>query len=268
MTYTRLTVKDSVEFEGLGLHSGEPVRVFVHPGEEGIAFRTSSGRWAALAENVTDTTRCTRLGEVSTIEHLMSALAGLEITDAEIEVRGGEMPAMDGSSKGYVEAITATGLAQIGDGEVQVPFKRVFLQEDNIKIAIGKGEGHWKYTYDLGDRWPHQQTFESFNVVLEYRKEIAPARTFALAEEVTAILELGLAKGLDQDSALILGIEGYKNESRFDDEPARHKLLDLVGDLYLAGIPIRFLNVAADRSGHASNVRAAALLRQSIGEPH
>jgi len=71
-----------------------------------------------------------------------------------------------------------------------------------------------------------------------------------------------LAKGLDQDSALILGIEGYKNEPRFPDEPVRHKLLDLVGDLYLAGIPIRFLNVVAERSGHASNVRAAALLRQ------
>lgn len=263
MTYTRLTVKDSVEFEGLGLHGGDPVRVLVHPGEEGIAFRTSSGRWPALAEYVTDTTRCTRLGEVSTIEHLMSALAGLEITDAEIEVYGGEMPALDGSSKGFVEALRAAGLEQVGDGETQVPFKRVFLQEENIKIAIGKGEGHWKYDYDLGERWPGHQIFEAFNVALEYRKEIAPARTFALAEEIPGILQMGLAKGLDEDSALILGIEGYKNEPRFEDEPARHKLLDLIGDLYLAGIPIRFLNVAAERSGHASNVRAAALLRQA-----
>lgn len=266
MTYTRLTVKDSVEFEGLGLHGGDPVRVLVHPGENGIAFRTASGRWPALAEFVTDTTRCTRLGEISTIEHLMSALAGLEITDAEVEVYGGEMPALDGSAKGFVEALVATGLDPVGDGESQVPFKRVFLQEENIKIAIGKGEGHWRYEYDLGERWPGHQIFESFDVVLEYRKEIAPSRTFALAEEIPAILQMGLAKGLDEDSALVLGIEGYKNEPRYEDEPARHKLLDLIGDLYLAGIPIRFLNVAAERSGHASNVRAAALLRQSIGE--
>jgi len=75
---------------------------------------------------------------------------------------------------------------------------------------------------------------------------------------------MGLAKGLDQTSALILGIEGYKNEPRFDDEPARHKLLDLVGDLYLSGVPARFLNVTAVRSGHRTNVEAAAMLVQAI----
>lgn len=264
MTYTRLTVRTSAEFEGLGLHGGEPVRVRVHPGADGLAFRTASGRWPALAENVSDTTRCTRLGEVSTIEHMMSALAGLEITDAEIEVEGGEMPALDGSSQGFVEGLVAAGLEQVGEAEIHPPFKRVFLQEEQVKIAIGKGEGHWKYTYDLGERWPGAQTFECFNVVLEYRKEVAPSRTFALAEEIPGILQMGLARGLDQDTALVLGIEGYKNEPRFEDEPARHKLLDLIGDLYLSGVPLRFLNVASERSGHASNVKAAALLRQAI----
>ena len=261
-TYTRKTVRDIVVFEGLGLHSGVPVSVRVNPGQDGIAFRAGSNRWAATADHVSDTTRCTRLGEVSTIEHMMSALAGLEITDAEIEVEGGEMPAMDGSSQGFAKDLLNAGLDEVGEAEAVLPFKRVFLQEDAIKIAIGKGEGHWQYTYDLGERWPNKVTYESHNVAGEYAEEIAPARTFALAEEVPFILQMGLAKGLDQDSALILGIEGYKNEPRFPDEPVRHKLLDLVGDLYLAGIPIRFLNVVAERSGHASNVRAAALLRQ------
>ena len=192
----------------------------------------------------------------------MSALAGLQITDAEIEVEGGEMPAMDGSSLGFASAMFEAGFSTLGEAEASTPFKRVFLQEDAIKVAIGKGEGHWKYTYDLGERWPNAMTYESLDVTTDYRGEIAPARTFALAEEVPFILQMGLAKGLDQDSALILGIEGYKNEPRFPDEPVRHKLLDLIGDLYLAGIPIQFLNVAAERSGHASNVRAAALLRQ------
>jgi UDP-3-O-acyl-N-acetylglucosamine deacetylase len=244
------------------LHSGAAVRVRVHPGEGGIVFRAGSNRWDAVAENVSDTTRCTRLGEISTIEHMMSALAGLEITDAEIEVEGGEMPALDGSSQEFAAKLYDAGLEHIGEGEANVPFKRVFLQDGAIKVAIGKGEGHWKYTYDLGDRWPNAQTYESRMVAQEYRDQIAPARTFALAEEVPIILQMGLAKGLDQDSALILGIEGYKNEPRFPDEPARHKLLDLLGDLYLSGIPVSMLNVAAERSGHTSNVKAAVLLRQ------
>lgn len=262
--YRRMTVRDTVGFEGLGLHSGDPVTVQVHPGDHGIAFRAGNQRWEAIPENVSDTTRCTRLGEISTIEHMMSALAGIGISDAEIEVAGGEMPALDGSSLEFANRLFETGLSDIGEAEARVPFKRVFLQEEAIKIAIGKGEGHWKYTYDLGERWPNQQTFESPDVAQNYRGEIAPARTFALIEEVPIILQMGLAKGLDQESALILGIEGYKNEPRFEDEPTRHKLLDLIGDLYLAGIPIRFLNVAAERSGHASNVRAASLLRQMV----
>jgi UDP-3-O-[3-hydroxymyristoyl] N-acetylglucosamine deacetylase len=265
-TYSRSTVSNTVVFEGLGLHGGQPVSVAVNPGEDGIQFRTGNGKWQAVAENVTDTTRCTKLGDIATVEHLMSALAGLEITDAEIEVTGGEMPALDGSSREFAERLHETGLQPLGEAEATLPFKRVFLHEGEIKIAVGKGEGHWQYTYDMGERWPRLQTFESFNVALEYRKEIAPARTFELAERVPAILEMGLAKGLDMDSALILGIEGYKNDPRFDDEPARHKLLDLIGDLYLAGIPIRLLNVSAERSGHTTNVRAAAMVRQFIAQ--
>jgi UDP-3-O-acyl-N-acetylglucosamine deacetylase len=264
LTYTRLTLRGTAEFEGLGLHGGNPVKVRVHPGSEGIIFRAGKNRWPATPENVSDTTRCTRLGEISTIEHLMSSLAGLEITDAEVEVEGGEMPALDGSSEGFVGGLVAAGLEAVGQNEVHPPFKRVFVQEDGYRIAIGKGEGHWKYTYDLGDRWPKTQTFESRNVPLEYSKEIAPARTFALVEEIPVVLQMGLARGLDQDKALVLGIEGYKNDARFEDEPARHKLLDLIGDLYLSGVPVRFLNVAAEKSGHSSNVRAAKLLRQSV----
>ena len=77
----------------------------------------------------------------------------------------------------------------------------------------------------------------------------------------------GLGKGLDEKSALILGIEGYKNEARFPDEPARHKLLDLIGDLYLSGVPIRHINVVAERSGHRTNVKAAAMLAQALAKP-
>ncbi|HWA81903.1 MAG TPA: UDP-3-O-acyl-N-acetylglucosamine deacetylase [Fimbriimonadaceae bacterium] len=264
MIYSRRTLSREVVFEGLGLHSGIPVRVTVHPGEEGIWFRLGAGRWQAKPENVTDTTRCTKLGEIGTIEHLMSAFAGLEITDAEVELTAGELPALDGSALGYVQSFRDAGFSALPDGEMRELFSRVFFQELPVKIAIGKGEGHWRYAYEVADRWPGEQSYEALDVVAAYAAEIAPARTFALAEEVPMVLAAGLAKGLDIEKALILGIEGYKNDPRFLDEPARHKLLDLIGDLYLAGVPARFLNVSAEKSGHRTNVEAAARLRAGL----
>lgn len=254
-------------FDGLGLHSGVPVRVTVHPSENGIWFRLGDSRWEARPQNITDTRRCTKLGDVATIEHIMSAFAGLEITDADVELTTGELPALDGSSLGYVEAFRASGFAMLGEVEARDPYTRVFHQDLPVKIAIGKGTGHWRYSYEFPDRWPGEQTYETQDIVGSYCSEIAPARTFALAEEVPLVLAAGLAKGLDIEKALILGIEGYKNDARFPDEPARHKLLDLIGDLYLAGIPARFLNVSSEKSGHRTNVDAAAKLLASIGDP-
>jgi UDP-3-O-[3-hydroxymyristoyl] N-acetylglucosamine deacetylase len=264
LIYDRKTLKSDAIFEGVGLHSGEPVRVVVRPSDSGIQFRRGATTTPARPENVTDTTRCTRLGEVSTIEHLMSAFCGLEITDADVEVQGIEMPGLDGSATGFVSGLTAAGFENIGEAEVGTPFSRVFIQEENVKIAIGRGSGHWRYVFEVPNRWPGEQAFDQEDIAAEYASEVAPARTFALAEEVPAILQAGLAKGLDDQSALILGIEGYKNDARFENEPARHKLLDLLGDLYLAGVPAKFLNVVAERSGHASNVRAAGLLAEAV----
>lgn len=264
MIYDRKTVAGDVRFEGLGLHSGVPVVVTVHPGDRGIWFALGSGEWEAIPANVADTTRCTKLGQVATIEHLMSALAGLEITDVEIELTAGELPALDGSSAEYVRSLLEGGLVKLGEVEKKDPFSRVFFQELPVKIAIGKGEGHWQYAYEAPNRWPGVQVYEAQDVIASYPTQIAPARTFALAEEVPMVLAAGLAKGLDIEKALILGIEGYKNDARFPDEPARHKLLDLMGDLYLAGIPPSRLNVSAEKSGHRTNVEAAARLFAAV----
>lgn len=266
MTYTRKTLAQPVHFEGLGLHTGVPVKVTVHPGENGIAFRMGETRTVAHPENVTDTTRSTRLGEIGTVEHLMSAFAGLEITDAEVELDAPELPGMDGSSTGYVQSLLTAGFTELGQAEVPALFTRVFLQEDDgTKLAIAKGTGHWRYVFAKADRWPFEQAYEAEDVIAVYAGDIAPARTFAFAEEIPFIIEMGLGKGLDETSALILGIEGYKNESRFEDEPARHKLLDVMGDLYLAGVPVRALSVVAERSGHRANVHAAKMLAEATG---
>lgn len=257
--FQRCTVKESARFEGRGLHSGEPTVVTVHPGEKGIAFRRGPSRWEARPENVTDTSRCTRLGEVSTIEHLMSALAGTGITDAEVEVEGDELPALDGCALAFVNGIQRVGTTGIGEKELHGPFERVFHIDGDVEIAIAKGTGHWRYEYELGERWPHSQHFaiESFD---NYTNEVAPARTFALEEEMEMVRKAGLGKGLDETTAFVIGKNAYINPTKFDDEPARHKMLDLVGDLYLSGIPPQLLNVVAQRSGHRTNVAAAMKL--------
>ena len=262
--YARKTVAAEVEIAGLGLHSGIPVRVRIHPGEDGIAFRRGEDRVLARPENVTDTTRCTTLGPVATIEHLMSAFAGLGVTDAEVEVDAPELPGLDGSALPYVQLIKQAGLTEIGSREIPDLYTRVFLHDDQIKIAASKGAGHWRFAYLTNDRWPGEQSFEALDAFAVYAEEIAPARTFVLAEEIPMIIQYGLGKGLDETTALILGIEGYKNEARFPDEPARHKLLDLMGDLYLSGVPIQHINVVAERSGHRTNVKAAAMLLQAV----
>ena len=253
-----------MRFEGKGLHSGEPVVVHVHPGGDGLAFRLGDQRIAAIPDNVADTSRCTRLGPVSVIEHLLAALAGLEVTDAEIETTAPEMPALDGASRRYVDGLRQVGFETVGALNVEGPFARVFHHEDAIKVAVASGTGHWRYDFECGERWPGYQTYEALDVVEVFADEIAPARTFAFSEEILPLLELGYAKGLDPDTALILGEEGYKGEPKFHNEPARHKLLDCLGDLALAGVPARALNVVAERSGHRTNVETARLLAQAV----
>lgn len=260
----RWTPSSSFRLEGLGLHSGASVRLTVHPGAEGIWFRCGSERVQALPDNVTETRRCTKLGSISTIEHLMSAFAGTGVSDAEVELDAPELPAMDGSARDFVHAILLAGLEKVGEAPIPPLFSRIFVQDEGLSIAISKGDGHWSYSYDCSPRWPGKMDFDLANLPKDYPEEVAPARTFAFSEEVEPARAANLGLGLDETSVLILGVAGYENRSRYPDEPARHKLLDLIGDLYLAGFPISQLNVSAVRSGHSANVRAAALLRQAI----
>lgn len=267
MIVERRTLAQPLAIEGVGLHTAVPVSMTLHPSEEGIAFRYNGTRTVAHPANVTDTRRSTRVGEVGTVEHLMSALAGTEVTDVEVELTAPEIPGMDGSAMPFVEAILAAGVVRLENRELPALFTRIFLQEDDgTKIAIAKGNGHWRYVFTTGDRWPVEMAFEREDVVASYL-DVAPARTFAFAEEVPLLIEHGLGKGLDETSALILGIEGYKNPARFPDEPARHKVLDLMGDLYLSGVPVRCLSVVAERSGHRANVKAAQMLAEALSAP-
>jgi UDP-3-O-acyl-N-acetylglucosamine deacetylase len=266
--FERKTLSDVALLKGVGLHSGEPTTVRVHPkdpttGDREILFRLGDETTVASPENVVDTQRCTQLGPVRTVEHLMAALAAREITDAIVELSAPEMPAAGGCSIAFTEILDAAGYTSGSTFTVPQLYRRLFLQEGDVKIAVGKGVGHWGCSY-ISSHWPFRMDFSCQDVVTNFDHEIASARTFAHAYELEMIFKAGLAKGLDEDSALILEAEGYRQVPRFVDEPARHKLLDLMGDLYLAGVPLRALNVSAERNGHTTNVMMAKLLKQAV----
>lgn len=262
MIFRRRTLAEEAVFEGRGLHSGLPVTVTVRPSESGIVFRLGNQKWEARPANVTDTSRCTRLGEISTIEHLMSAFCGLEITDADVEVSAPEMPGMDGAAQQYVEGLTKAGFAEGGEVERPNLFARVFVPEKDAKIAVSDGTGCWRYEF-TAEPWPGLQVLELEDLPQGYADQIAPARTFAFEHEMEMIRQAGLGRGLDETTAFVIGQAGYLNAVRFNDEPVRHKMLDAMGDLYLAGVPARFLNVVAERTGHRATVKAAQLLYES-----
>jgi UDP-3-O-acyl-N-acetylglucosamine deacetylase len=262
---SRRTLAGPAEFKGIGLHSAQPVVVVVKPGDNGIRFHYQGEVIEAKAENVLSVQFRTQLGSVATIEHLMSALAGLGITDAEIETSASEMPALDGSSKVWVQGLLKAGLKEPGELEQPVSLRPIHYVEGDIDISISAGDGHWRYDFVTGDRWPHEQSAEIQFGLDSYEELIAPARTFGFEEEVEPMQAAGLGQGLTLESALVLGMDGYVNEPRFENEPARHKLLDLIGDLALAGLPAASLDVHAKRSGHISNVAAAVKIRQSLG---
>ena len=179
---------------------------------------------------------------------------------------GWQLPAIDSrpGASPYLEALVENGFDEIGSADAAKVFSRVFVQDDDAKIAISAGEGHWRYEFLTFPRWPGTQVLDAANVIDEYPR-IANARTFAFQEELAMIEAAGLGQGLDAESALILGPDGYLNSERCADEPVRHKMLDAIGDIYLAGIPLRFLNVVAIRTGHAATVKAAGQLRAVAG---
>jgi UDP-3-O-[3-hydroxymyristoyl] N-acetylglucosamine deacetylase len=197
----------------------------------------------------------------------MSAFAACSVTDAHVELTYPELPGLDGSAILFMNSLIASGSEDLDTREVQDIYSRLFIQAENLKIAVGKGSGHWRFDFVTGERWPGEMTFESQDILADYLKEVAPARTTVFTEEIEHVKAAGLGQGLDESSVLIIGEHDYQNSSRFPDEPARHKLLDLIGDLYLSGVPIDLLNVVGYRSGHRSNVEMAKLLFESCRTP-
>ena len=277
------TLRDSVSFEGQGLHTGRPVKMSVHPAgpEAGILFSRidldPKLRVKALVENVqSDEMRQTALvvgdGIIRTIEHLMATFHGLGIDNALVEVDGEELPAMDGSAKEFTEAFLSIGFVEQDAARRWVEFESpVFIDHGDQSLIILPAP-YLTISYTLNYRHEDlKDQFLSLTVLPEiFERELAPARTFCLKDEANLLLAQGFGKGANLTNTLVFERNvPIENILRFEDEACRHKMMDLLGDLFLAGGFIRG-HVIATRSGHSLNlefVRKLAMNKKPKEEP-
>jgi len=261
------TLKKEIVFSGFGLFTGREsvVRLCPAPCGAGIVFiRTDlpgSPEIPALLEYVKDSSRCTLLsrGEASvqTVEHLLAALRGLEVDNVRVEVSGPEVPIFDGSALTFVNLIDEAGIVSQEEKQEVIRFE--------TSLSWSKGEMHivaipadaFKISYTL--HYPHSPYLRSqyFTIAITpeaFRKEIAPCRTFTLYEDIAPFIEKGLLKGAGLENGVVIQGDGVLNPEgvRFPDEMVRHKILDLIGDFCLAGLPV-VGHIIAIRSGHSAN---------------
>lgn len=262
------TVKNAIEIQGVGLHSGQMISMRLLPAAEnvGISFvRTDitdgDNVIPALWNYVVDTQLCTVIGNengatVGTIEHVMSALRGCGVDNVRIEIDGPEVPAMDGSAMPFVDAIEAVGTEQqaVPRRVIRV-LKEVTVEEDGKKVSLKPDEActfAGEIEFDHGEIG--YQRFETQLVNGNFKHDIAEARTFGFKHEVEWMRSQGLALGGSLDNAIVLDTDKVLNPEglRFTNEFIRHKLLDAIGDLYLAGSPILGLYDGV-KAGHMMN---------------
>lgn len=269
------TIRRSVFVKGIGIHTGHPATVTIHPAEPntGRVFITPAGRVKADYRSVSDTRRSTCIeskgASVRTVEHLLSALAGLEIDNCTVEVEGPELPILDGSALQWVEMLNSAGISQSDeppkllalDAPVSTRTGESWLTAvpaDDLQLTVVT---EWNHPL-LGRECTHTQvTPES------YTKLIAPARTFGFIEEVRQLLDNGLALGGTLDNALVIYPDRFSSPLRLPMECNRHKILDLLGDLALAGGRIQG-SITAILPSHKANVEMAAALAQRSKEMH
>jgi UDP-3-O-[3-hydroxymyristoyl] N-acetylglucosamine deacetylase/3-hydroxyacyl-[acyl-carrier-protein] dehydratase len=296
------TLKTPISISGTGLHTGILVDMVLNPANPGFGFQfkrvdlPGEPVIKADCDLVTDTSRGTTLedkgAKVSTVEHILAALVGMGVDNCLIEINGPEIPIMDGSSQPFIEVIDKAGI------EEQEAAKQWYTIDTNISFydegkrveMIAMPAVEYKVTTLIDFNSPVLGTQHAgLKNIYDFKTEIAPCRTFCFLHELEALLANNLIKGGDINNAIVVvdkpvteeemgrlaGIfkkdkievksEGYLNnlELRFPNEPARHKLLDVIGDLALIGYPIK-AHIIANRPGHFSNVEFAKLIKQYI----
>ena len=255
------TIRSEIEFSGVGLHSGAPVsmRLVPAPAGSGIVFRRidlDNFEIPAIGRNVAKVSYATSLMRgsvlISTTEHLLSALIGYGVDNVIVEVDNLEVPILDGSAFPYVQAFHSVGLKQQRRRREYIKIlKEVEVRDGSKFIGVYPGSGYGiRYTIDFPQPIGYE-TFMGDLAVGDYVEQIAPARTFGFKEDEAMLRDMGLIRGVSNESAIILSRQGIENGPlRFPDEFVRHKVLDLIGDLALAGRRIQG-RVVAERAGHA-----------------
>lgn len=270
------TLKASIGCAGVGLHSGQKIRITLHPAEidHGIVFRRTDlaeqPLYPARYDGVIDTRLCTCLGDASkgikigTIEHLMAALAGARIDNVLIDIDADEVPVMDGSSAPFNFLIDCVGLQeQDAPRQVIEVLKSVEVDYNGCTARIEPGNGfEVDFEIDFASKAiANQRMSVKFDDGV-FVANISRARTFGFLHEVEAMRSAGLARGGSLDNAVVLSGDEVMNEEglRYEDEFVRHKILDALGDLYTAGMQLQG-KVTAYKSGHhVNNLLLKALL--------
>jgi UDP-3-O-[3-hydroxymyristoyl] N-acetylglucosamine deacetylase len=269
------TLKTQIKTTGVGLHTGARVDLTLRPGQpdSGVVFhRVDLPQSAAIpadARNVGDTRLSTSLekggAKVSTVEHLMSALAGLGIDNLNVDVAGPELPILDGSAGPFVFLLQSAGIVEQNAPKLYLRIKSPVEVVQDDKVA--RFDPHNGFVLDFTIDFPHPVFgTENRHVIVDfaehsYTKEVSRARTFGFMQDVEAMRSAGLALGGSLQNAIVLDETRILNSEglRYDNEFAKHKVLDAIGDLYLLGHPL-IGKYTAFKSGHALNNAVSRIL--------
>lgn len=263
----RATVAEALSISGKGLHSGETVTLKMFPAAAGtglvfLPVKGNTGKIPVSPFYVTDTRQAVTIGnrdwEIRTVEHLLAALAAAGVTDAYLEVDAPEIPIMDGSSQPFYDALMATGVQQLD--EVLEPIRLTtpiwVVDGDRYLVALPHENTRVTYSIDFDHPALRGQTLVIDLDREKFVSEISSARTFGFYRDLEAMQAKGLARGASAENAVVLTDDGFMNERRYENECVRHKVLDLIGDLYLIGRPIQ-AHIIAHRAGHTLDVALA-----------
>lgn len=274
----RQSLKEPISAHGKGVHSGRACSVEICPAAPGTGIRfqrtdlpgapivPATYDFLAAEELDRRTTLKTPDASAHTIEHVLSALAGCGIDDALVKLDGPEPPIMDGSSLEFVRGITDANIitSDIPAEPIVIDRPLSFLYEQAEISVIPSPDFQVSFFYNSDHPNLQEQSYTTVINPEIYRTQIAPARTFCFFEEIEALYKAGLIKGASLACAVVIGRKGIINDSlRFPDEPVRHKILDLIGDIALLGRPIQG-HILAWRAGHKVNAAFGMYLKKEL----
>ena len=275
----RKTIKNTVEISGIGLHKGEEIKLTLKPSENnderGIIFKRIdvSGKNNVIKvdyRNLFDLERGTNIRneddvKVYTIEHFLSSLSITGVTDILVEISGNELPILDGSSAGFVEKLLEAGIVELNEEiePVIITEPVIFSDEKAGKYVMALPYDGFKisYTIDFNHSFLKSQYYELEVNLENYIENIAKCRTFAFDYEIDFLKKNNLALGGSLENAVVVGADGPLNPEglRYSDEFVRHKILDIIGDLYVLGTPIK-AHIIAIKAGHYVNSRLTEMI--------